>query len=111
MKTARVTVRWQRGLHMLTAARLVQLAQRFHSSIHLRLGTRMADARSILNILLLNATLGTSLDIEASGRDELEALQALEDFLGNPGGGEDWVTKAQLRSESTAAGVRRLRTD
>jgi phosphotransferase system HPr (HPr) family protein len=96
---------------MLTAARLVRLVQRFHSSIQLRLGTRMADARSILNILLLSATLGTSLDIEASGRDELEAVQALKDFFGNPGRGEDCVTEAQLRSESIAAGVRRLRTD
>lgn len=66
---------------MLTAARLVRLAQRFHSSIRLRLGTRMADARSILSLMLLSASLGTSLDIEAAGKDEHEAVAAVEDFF------------------------------
>jgi phosphotransferase system HPr (HPr) family protein len=83
MKTARVTVQWQRGLHMLTG-----LAQRFRSSIRLRLGTRIADARSILNLMLLSATLGTSLDIEATGTDEHEAVQAVEEFFASPITGE-----------------------
>jgi phosphotransferase system HPr (HPr) family protein len=66
---------------MLTAARLVRLAQGFHSRILLRLGTRMADARSIISLMLLSATLGTSLEIEAAGNDEHEAVQAVEEFF------------------------------
>ena len=79
---------------MLTAARLVRLAQRFHSSIRLRLGTRIADARSILSLMLLSATLGTSLDIEAAGNDEHEAVQAVEEFFANPVVGESQSTEA-----------------
>jgi phosphotransferase system HPr (HPr) family protein len=74
---------------MLTAARVVRLAQRFHSSIRLRLGTRIADARSILGVMLLSATLGTALDIEAAGNDECEAVRALEELFTSPIAGED----------------------
>jgi len=88
MKTTRVTIRWERGLHMQTAARLVRLAQRFHSHIQLRLGTRIADARSILNLLILSASLGASVDIDAVGNDEHEAVRAVEEFFANPDGGD-----------------------
>jgi len=81
---------------MLTAARLVRLAQQFRSSIRLRLGTRMADARSILSLLLLSATLGTSLDIEAAGNDEHEAVQAVEEFFANPIPGEVPASEKEL---------------
>ena len=77
MKSKRVTVRWQAGLHLRAAARLVQLAQRFQSRILVRVGSQMADARSILSIMILAATLGTTLVIEASGDDEHEAIQAV----------------------------------
>jgi len=77
MKTKRVIVRWQTGLHLRAAARLVQLARSFESRILVRVGSQIADARSILSIMILAATLGTTLVIEASGTDEHEAIQAV----------------------------------
>ena len=38
----------------------------------------MADARSIISIMLLCAALGTVIDVEASGDDEDIALQAVQ---------------------------------
>jgi phosphotransferase system HPr (HPr) family protein len=81
MKTARVTVKWHAGLHMRAAAKLVHLARRFRSRISIRLGSRIADARSILSIMILSAGLGSPLDIEASGDDEHEAIQAVEAYF------------------------------
>ena len=49
----------------------------------------MADPRSILSLVLLSAGLGTSLEIEASGVDEFEALQAIEEFFRSPEPGLD----------------------
>lgn len=77
MKSKRVTVRWPAGLHLRAAAHLVQLARRFQSRILVRVGSQMADARSILSIMILAATLGATLVIEASGDDEHEAIQAV----------------------------------
>ena len=54
---------------------------RFRSSILCRLGEKVADGRSVINILILCASLGTTLEIEASGPDEREAIQAVDAFF------------------------------
>lgn len=89
MKTVRVTVPWSTGLHLRTAAELVQVSQRFTSRLAVQLGSKMADPRSILSLVLLSAGLGTSLEVEASGADEFEALQAIEEFFRSPEPGLD----------------------
>jgi phosphocarrier protein len=78
MKQSQLTVQWRDGLHIRPAARLVRLAQNFRSSIVLRANGRIADARSILSVMLLCAALGTVIDVEASGADEEQALRAVE---------------------------------
>lgn len=92
MKKVRVTVPWSTGLHLRTAAELVQVSQRFTSRLAVQLGSKIADPRSILSLVLLSAGLGTSLEIEASGADEFEALQAMEEFFRSPEPGLDQTT-------------------
>ena len=81
MIRSQVTVAWDQGLHLRRAAELVRLTKNFRSEISVQLGTRMADARSILGLVLLSAGLGTALVVEAVGADELEAVQAIQDFF------------------------------
>ena len=81
MKTTTVIVPWQEGMHLRRAGSLVKLATQFRSSIVCRLGERVADARSVLSILILCAGLGATLEIEASGPDEREAIQAVDTFF------------------------------
>ena len=77
MKTARFTVPWPEGLHLRPAAELVKLAQRFQSALVVTCNGRIADARSIANVLLLAATGGSQLAFEASGTDEDLVIQEL----------------------------------
>lgn len=77
MKQARLEIPWPQGLHLRPAGRLVALAQSFRSSIRFRLQERVADARSVMSLLLLCATLGTVLDVEVAGDDEDAALAAV----------------------------------
>ncbi len=81
MKTTTVIVPWQEGMHLRRAGNLVKLATQFRSSILCRLGEKVADARSVLSILILCAGLGATLEIEASGPDEREAIQAVDTFF------------------------------
>jgi len=81
MKTTRVIVRFQQGLHARTAARLVQLLKQFQSRVILRTGTRVAASSSILSVLLLAATFNTQLEVQASGVDEAAAIRATEIFF------------------------------
>ena len=75
MRRSKVMVPWVAGLHLRPAARLVRLARGFRSSIVLKYGSRMADLRSILSVISLCAVMGTTLDVEATGVDEQEAIQ------------------------------------
>jgi phosphocarrier protein HPr len=81
MKTTTVIVPWKEGIHLRRAGSLARLATRFRSSIFCRLGEKVADCRSIMNILILCASLGATLEIEASGSDEREAIQAVDAFF------------------------------
>ena len=78
MKRAKVIVSWRAGLHLRPAARLARLAQRFHSSISLSFRGRIADLRSILSVIALCATMGSTIDVEVSGDDEQNAMDAVE---------------------------------
>jgi phosphocarrier protein HPr len=81
MKIIVVTVPWKEGIHLRRAGRIAQLAARFRASIVCRLGDQVADARSVISILILCASLGATLEIEASGPDEREAIQAVDAFF------------------------------
>ncbi|HYO99684.1 MAG TPA: HPr family phosphocarrier protein [Pyrinomonadaceae bacterium] len=67
------------GLHARAAARLVRTASEYRSTVRLerRDGGAVADAKSILSVLLLAASRGTELRLTAEGADEEEALGAV----------------------------------
>ena len=82
MKHVRVTVPWSEGLHLRRAAQLVKVARRFHSTLYLKCGGKIADLRSIVSVVALCATMGTALDLEAVGDDEQEAAWTVEQVFG-----------------------------
>jgi len=77
MKITRLKVSWDKQFPMRAAVQLVRVTRRFRSQIQLRVGADVADARSVLSILILASSLNSYLDIEASGDDEQEAVQAV----------------------------------
>jgi phosphocarrier protein HPr len=78
VRTTEVVVSWEKGLHVRPASKLVELARTFRASIVLECGGHIANARSILSILLMCATVGTTLKIAVDGEDEEKALQAVQ---------------------------------
>ena len=69
------------GLHARPAARFVQAAAGFVSSVTVTHEHRTADAKSLLEILQLEAGNGAQIVIEATGDDEEEALRVLSGML------------------------------
>ena len=65
------------GLHARAAARFVHVASGFAAAIRVRRLDREMDGKSIMGLLLLTATQGTSITISADGRDERDAVAAL----------------------------------
>ena len=71
------------GLHARAAAKLTQIAGRFKSDIWLSRNGQRVNAKSIMGVMMLAASKGSSIGIETSGEDENEALQALVDLISN----------------------------
>ena len=89
MKTQNVTVRCEHGLHVRVAAQVSKIAQQSGTSVHIQCaGCPKADACSIIQLLMLGASVGTPLEIVAEGADDKETavLQALAGIFENGGG-------------------------
>ncbi len=65
------------GVHARPAAKIVQAANQYKSVIKLISENGQADAKSILNVLMLGATCDTAITISASGIDEIEAVDSI----------------------------------
>lgn len=62
-------------------AELVQVACRYDSNITLESNDRKINAKSIMGIMAFNPSKGMTVNIVTDGKDEEEALLAMEKFL------------------------------
>ena len=69
------------GLHARPAHQIVKTATQFKSSVKIVKGKESSDAKSILDLLILNAASGTKLRLEASGEDAQAAIDALAQLV------------------------------
>ncbi|HEX8128227.1 MAG TPA: HPr family phosphocarrier protein [Pyrinomonadaceae bacterium] len=90
MLEKRIVIVNRLGLHARAAARLVRTASVYQSSVRLERtdGGAVADAKSILSVLLLAASRGTELRLTVEGADEAQAMSAVSDLIEN-GFGEE----------------------
>ena len=65
------------GLHARASAKLTQSASKFASSIWLTRNGRRVNAKSIMGVMMLAAGLGSTVELEADGEDESEAMETL----------------------------------
>jgi len=66
------------GLHGRASAKLVQCAGGYQSHIEIERNDQRVNGKSIMGVMMLAASQGTWITIEAVGDDEEEALEALE---------------------------------
>ena len=64
-------------------AEIVQTASRFQSTIYLISGNKKINAKSIMGMMSLGLCNDEELEIEASGADEQEAVEAIINYM-NP---------------------------
>lgn len=69
------------GLHARAAAKLVHLASRYGSEILLIKNNQRVNGKSIMGVMMLAASKGTEIELEAEGEDEAIALEALENLI------------------------------
>jgi len=76
-----VVIQNRLGLHARPAMTFVDLASEHEASITVHGNGQTVDGKSIMQMLMLAATQGTELRIEAEGPDADEAVKRLQDLV------------------------------
>jgi len=81
MQEKEITVTNPKGIHARPSAMLVQAAMECQSNIVLTHGDKIANIRSVFDIMMLCAIHGSVLTIRSEGADEEEAMKRIEDIF------------------------------
>ncbi len=69
------------GLHARAATKLAQLASKFPCEVEVAREGEVANAKSVMGLLLLCGSQGTTIDVSATGDKALECLAAIEALI------------------------------
>ena len=81
MITKEVTIANKLGMHARAAAKFVSLASSFSSNVELEKGHRRVNGKSIMGVMMLAASKGTTITLYISGTDEAEATERLTQLI------------------------------
>jgi len=71
------------GLHARAASKLVNQASQFESDIFIDKDGNRVNAKSIMGVMMLAASKGTEVILEAEGNDEQACLEAMVTLINN----------------------------
>ena len=71
------------GLEARPIAMLVQNASQFSSKVHIEVGTKKVNAKSIMGMMSLSVRSGDKVVVITDGADEIEAAKEIETYLCN----------------------------
>ena len=78
----------KRGLHARASAKFVQMVETFDAEVTVSKDGSTVGGTSIMGLMMLAASTGSSIEVAATGRDAEAALQALEQLVSNKFGEE-----------------------
>lgn len=81
MQSETLTILNKLGLHARASAKLTRLAGQFESDIWLTRNDCKVNAKSIMGVMTLAASQGTTVELEISGPDEIQAMEALRALI------------------------------
>ncbi|MDE2475249.1 MAG: HPr family phosphocarrier protein [Alphaproteobacteria bacterium] len=71
----------KKGLHARASAKFVETVARFQADVTVRKGETAVSGRSIMGLMMLGASLGSSIELEAEGPDAGAVLDALRQLI------------------------------
>lgn len=81
MPAAEVEIINKLGLHARASAKVTQVATRFKCDVWMERKGRRINAKSIMGVMMLAASKGSTVKIETDGPDAAEALQAISQLI------------------------------
>lgn len=77
------------GLHVRATEKLVRLVKKFEVIVTIKKGKHEANAKSIMDVMMLAARKGSELQIIATGKDAKPAMKAIIDLVNDKFGEDD----------------------
>jgi phosphocarrier protein HPr len=79
--TREMNITNQRGLHARASAKFVKCAEGFDANVVVSRDGQSVPGTSIMGLMMLAASIGTQIMVEASGPQAEAAMSALEDLV------------------------------
>ena len=79
----------KKGLHASASAKFVQAVEKFDAEVRVTRGNETVGGTSIMGLMMLAASPGTSITVEATGNEAAEVMEALAALIASRFGEED----------------------
>lgn len=79
----------QKGLHARASAKFVHTVEKFDAQVRVSRGGETVGGTSIMGLMMLAASPGTTITVEATGRQAAEVVDALQQLLATRFGEEE----------------------
>jgi phosphocarrier protein len=79
----------KKGLHARASAKFVQLVERFDADVKVTRGHETVGGTSIMGLMMLAAGIGTTISVEATGKEAAAVVDALANLVSSGFGEED----------------------
>mgnify|MGYP000307253362 FL=1 len=76
-----ITINLSTGLEARPVAQLVQVASQFNSEIHVEIGKKKVNAKSIMGMMSLSLADGEEITVVTDGEDEQRAAEGIKTFF------------------------------
>lgn len=81
MQSQAITIINKLGLHARASAKFAAMANDYEANIHINKDGKNVDAKSIMQLMMLAANVGSEITINTEGRDEEAAINALCELI------------------------------
>jgi len=71
----------KKGLHARASAKFVQTVEKYEAEVRVTRGHETVGGTSIMGLMMLAAAPGTSITVEATGREAAEVIEALATLI------------------------------
>ena len=78
-----VTICNKRGLHARAAAKFVKLADTFDADLKVAKNGSLVSGRSIMGLMMLAASIGSTIELRATGPEAQTAIDAMAELVNN----------------------------
>jgi phosphocarrier protein len=79
----------KKGLHARASAKFVQTVEKFDAEVRVTRGHETVGGTSIMGLMMLSAAPGTTITVEATGREAAAVIDALTSLIGSRFGEDD----------------------